>query len=119
MITIKRYIADDGKEFDNEYECEKYEHSLKIKKCSLKFYNKETILLSQENIENCLEDCYYLSIPDLDSLELVKRISDYYGYCVPDSCGNWFYDDATNDWICIDEEYINKVKKIVSLFGGE
>ena len=97
MRTV--YIADDGTQFDNEYECETYEFNLTISDHNLKFYDAGGTLLDYPITDSRI---YNLSdrviVPDEQSLDVLRKVSDYNGWCEfdnIDSIGEWMYKNLT------------------------
>ena len=97
MRTV--YIADDGTQFDNEYECETYEFNLTISDHNLKFYDAGGTLLDYPITDSRI---YNLSekviVPDEQSLDVLRKISYANGWCefdYIDSIGVWEYKDLT------------------------
>lgn len=97
MRTV--YIADDGTKFDNKYECETYEFNLTISDHNLKFYDAGGALLDYPITDSRI---YNLSdrviVPDKQSLDVLREVSDYNGWCEfddIDSIGIWMYQNVT------------------------
>lgn len=95
MTEITKYIADDGKEFDDEDECCRYEFECKTKVTQgLKLWR--TTPTSYERV-NC--DEYGLHIADLCIIEddaalaLIKALGDEYKYDVPEELGMWYWNE--------------------------
>ena len=97
MRTV--YIADDGTQFDNEYECETYEFNLTISDHNLKFYDAGGTLLDYPITDSRI---YNLSdkviVPDEQSLNVLRKVSYANGWCefdYIDSIGEWIYKNLT------------------------
>ena len=97
MRTV--YIANDGTQFDNKYECETYEFNLTISDHNLKFYDAGGTLLDYPIIDSRI---YNLSdkviVPDEQSLDVLRKVSYANGWCefdYIDSIGVWEYKDLT------------------------
>ena len=97
MRTV--YIADDGTQFDNKYECETYEFNLTISDHNLKFYDAGGTLLDYPITDSRI---YNLSdrviVPDEQSLNVLRKVSYANGWCefdYIDSIGEWEYKDLT------------------------
>jgi hypothetical protein len=92
------YIADDGKEFDNEYNCKDYEWKLNREGMDegLHMYD-----INGDELTDYLEASTYnqvmtITIDDEDALQYIKDVSKYTGFCEYDSidkCGMWVYED--------------------------
>lgn len=97
MRTV--YIADDGTQFNNEYECETYEFNLTISDHNLKFYDAGGTLLDYPITDSRI---YNLSdrviVPDEQSLDVLRKVSYANGWCefdYIDSIGVWEYKNLT------------------------
>ncbi len=118
MKTI--YVADDGKQFDNEYECENYEFQKSINTSSLIALDldKKIIKLNETNIE----DCYYVKISTEKDLKIFNKLSDYAGVSLANSVGEFYYDLNSYTWKNLNEEIedlkerINRLKKVKEIF---
>lgn len=95
------YIADDGKEFDNEFECEHHEWMLKHQNLKyIKIYNEE-----DELFEDILsDDAYNYSRKVIVPTDLAaKELQDwavYSGYCYFEhitESGIWMYEEKGHD----------------------
>lgn len=101
MKTI--YISDDGKIFEDEYECKDYEWKLKHP------YLKDICLYDVDNnrLEDILsEDTYNAAekivIPNENALKDFKELADYAGFCCYFSvleCGEWCFDADKQTYI--------------------
>lgn len=114
MRTV--YIADDGKEFDNEYDCKIYDYKLKIKNNTIIMFDKEGKELDSSNDMN-IEYCHYIKVKTYKDLEILQEIYECTGFTVPEEIGEFYYGDG-DTWYLIDnkikelEEELNKLKNI-------
>ena len=119
MRTV--YIADDGKEFDDECECQDYEFASSLN--AIEIYdedgNKLKDLLS--------DDTYYEARKiiintekELSDLRLVADYTGFYGYERVTSAGVWIYDEDSQCFIQyshraffkdLSDKYVEKLKK--------
>ena len=93
--TAVKFIADDGTEFDNDYDCKEYEHIKAMEKLT------------------CIERCNELdNYPNFDGGECSESHS-YIWYRPKDVCeiallneayGNSFDDDMIGEWICVESD---------------
>lgn len=110
MRKIIKYIAEDGKVFDTEYECYDYEMELNkpsSKQLKLIGETMEPLPISTEGIDRS----YYMIINDVNALRWVVNISEDYGYSHPTSVGKFYYDTENGEWkdaYCL----INKLREI-------
>lgn len=75
------YIADDGKEFDNEFECEDYEWKLHHSYLNqVIFYDKDNNKLDPFN-DGTYKKTEKVFVPDNDSLDDLLEYANYTGYC--------------------------------------
>lgn len=97
------YIADDGTQFNNEWDCEAYEWKLNHP-------HIKDILIFDKNgnkfEDNLSEDAYNYStkivISNEDTLRTIQDIASYTGYCAYesiDSIGEWTYDDKKDAFV--------------------
>lgn len=96
MIEITKYIADDGKEFNDEGECRRYEFECKTKIVQgLKLW-RITPTGGYERV-NCdvdgLEVAQLCIVEDVAALELIKAA----WYEVPTELGMWYWDGS--EWL--------------------
>lgn len=105
MRTV--YIADDGKQFEDEYECEHHEFELKhphLKK--IEAYNKDgekmTDLLDEDTYNNC-EKIILHSEEELSDLQYAADCLGFYSYNDITEIGEWIFDYETG--------YFSKNKK--------
>lgn len=114
MRTV--YIADDGMEFDNEYECEKYERKEKLKDNTIVMLDSKNNLLDNK-IEK-FESCLAISIKNRRDLDIVQYMSEYTGCSCPCNIGDFYYNLSNDEWEFLDdsieelEEELNYLKKI-------
>ena len=92
------YIADDGKEFDNEFECEHYEWlqehtNLKDIKC----YDENGILYEDILSNETYEFCQKIIVPTNECAKELKDLAEYTGFC--------YYSHVTEKGIWKFEEY--------------
>lgn len=122
MKKITIYIADDGTEFNNKYDCENYEFKIKVlpvlKNC--RAYNKDfTPILISDNFEFA-RDMFYIYIDSENAFNVISDISEKYGYVSPrDTCSMenkkeifLCYDNSGDDWYDIYEK-ITKYKNMI------
>lgn len=104
MIEVRKYIADDGTEFDNEYDCLDYEKRLNSSKYDNKIvaldYNKKREPLF--NVGNHV----YLYIADKDAYDF------YNDLCYEEECiqldtvsksGFFYFDTVDDEWRNLDD----------------
>lgn len=112
------YEAFDGKQFEDEKECEQYEIEKKVSTV------KEEILFLTFDFEKLpineeeLEQCYYLIIKTEKAFKIFEKITENWStYNLPEDLGvgAWFYDEAKYDWIDVEEEAINLKNKLAIL----
>lgn len=75
------YVADDGKEFYNEFECEDYEWKLHHPYLNhVIFYDKDNNKLDPFK-DGTYEKTEKVFVPDNDSLDDLLEYANYTGYC--------------------------------------
>ena len=72
------YRADDGREFDDEYECEAYENQQKIKDMNLqsRFFDENGRLLPMDNIVYCAERAWYMEIATMEEARFLAEYAE-------------------------------------------
>ena len=76
------YIADDGKEFDNEFDCEDYEWKLKHHHLNdVRFYDKDDMRLRDIFSEDTYENVVKIIVPNDYAVIDMKELARYTGYC--------------------------------------
>lgn len=120
MKTV--YIADDGKEFDSEFDCLDYEKELEIKNKNLKsrFWDSNGDCLSINNLDECIEKGHYL---ECYSDEEADFICDYaenklgiFPFALPPHEGKYYFDDNELEWIEFEKLY-EKCQKALQVFN--
>lgn len=90
------YIADDGKEFTDEYECLEYEWKLNHPYLKdICFYDKD-----HKELDNVTSDDTYnitekIIVTSEESLKDLRALTEYAGFCAYESiaeCGEWNFD---------------------------
>lgn len=113
MTTKTIYIADDGKEFDNEKECYAYEHQFDdIINSDVKFWDLQRRPLDKSNIQYCLETCYAMYIPNQETAKIVNNAFKYFGVEAPWSETVLDFDIG---YFCYERSWVNIDKEIASL----
>ena len=96
------YIADDGKEFDNEWDCMDYEWKLNHTHLNdIVFYDKD----HNELKEIFLHDIYTITekvvVPNKEALEDLHEFAEYTGFCCYysiEDVGVWYFDEDIGDF---------------------
>ena len=72
------YRADDGREFDDEYECEAYENQQKIKDMNLqsRFFDENGRLIPMEDIVYCVERAWYMEIATMEEARFLAEYAE-------------------------------------------
>lgn len=106
------YIADDGTQFDDEFDCEAYEFRQNLPVDCLKFYDEQGNEMPHELFE---DETYNFSqkivVPDKASLECLHKVADYCGWCEwdrIDSIGTWVWKNTTPDSYCCNEHFVKE-----------
>lgn len=92
------YRADDGREFEDEFECEDYEWKMKHPRINnIKAYDADGNELSNLFSEVTYGNAEKLIIPDEAAAKELRELGKYTGFtCYEwiDSAGTWVYDDS-------------------------
>lgn len=104
------YIADDGKEFDDEWNCKFYEWRMEhIHLNDIRFYEKNGRLLTSSPFS----DLHYnktetIIVPNEEALKDLHALAEYTGFCDYDSInevGTWIhYYDGFNSGFALKED---------------
>ena len=101
MRTV--YIANDGKEFNDVYECKRYEWTLDYPGLNdVTFYDDNDKEMNDKFSENTYEYVARIIIPNKDALVAIQKLGQYTGF----SCYEWI--DSVGEWIWNYE--VNKFK---------
>jgi len=110
MTEITRYVANDGKEFDDEDDCMEYEMSL------MPGANEVTMLAHCRNgrlsITHDIEDASYMYVHTSDAVDYLTEKGDYIGVIVPESVGFFRWNGDRSEWIDIEME-IEQLQEII------
>lgn len=99
----KLFIADDGTEFEDEYECEEYEFINEFKDNNLvMFSSNKSRITSIEDFNNC----NFIIIKSQADLDKLIKYCDSYGcrYGYPKEIGCYYYDYDSDQWDLIDSK---------------
>ena len=108
------YIAFDGKEFDNEYECERYESKELQNKYGkdLLVYDENGELIALDNDYLLSQSSAYIICKSEKALNYLNKIFDYNGVNNVDYDGNFpasfYYDFTTDEW----KEIKSRIKEL-------
>lgn len=97
------YIADDGKEFDDELACEDYEWKLNHPHFKdVHFYDEDGNELDDVFSEGTYNKTEKIVIPNNDALNDFQDFAEYTGFCCYDGvvdCGEWNFDNDTAEFV--------------------
>lgn len=103
------YVADDGKEFNEEWDCRIYERECRINP----LLKSGTIVMWNRDKKRTTEtdDAYYVSVKSLPAARVLKDIFDEDGYECPCynswsgklEIGEFYYDGEYDKWHSLDE----------------
>ena len=103
------YIAFDGKEFDNEYDCREYELNTKLKDIGddLLLYDKNGKKIEKIDNQLLAESIDYIVVKSEKAYEYFVEQMDYFGLNYPDYYNSpicsYCYDYDENEWINIED----------------
>ena len=125
------YIADDGTQFEDEYECKEYEYvgKMKDKFPTTRFYSNCGKPLQFVGTCEFCESLYYLDVRTQEEAELLHQFFIDCGFDSPWKRGHWgeevtasigyyFYDTEEDRWRNIEELYA-AYQKVLNIFEGE
>ena len=97
------YIADDGKEFDNEYDCESYEWKLNHTHLyEICFYDKDGNKLEDPYSEDTYNNSERIVVSTEVAMKELHELAHYTGYCCYYDiieCGEWYFDDKAETFV--------------------
>ena len=103
------YIAFDGKEFDNEYDCREYELNTKLKDIGddLLLYDKNGKKIEKIDNQLLAESIDYIVVKSEKAYEYFVEQMDCFGLNYPDYYNSpicsYYYDYDENEWINIED----------------
>lgn len=118
------YRADDGREFDNEYECEAYENKQKIAALNLKsrFFDCEGQILDITNLDDCIEDSWYMEIATMEEAYFLAKYAEENVrmtlFETTPQVGRFYFDDNDEQWHPIEDLY-QRYAKVNNIFERE
>ena len=94
------YIADDGKQFDDEFECEHYEWVLNHPNLKeICFYDEDGELFEDAFDPETYEYTMKIVVPTDEAVKALDELGKYAGFCAYrniDSDGTWVWKDWLN-----------------------
>ena len=97
------YIADDGKEFDDEFDCEEYEWKLSHPHLNdVCFYDENNKLLNNVTSETTYKMSERIVVPNEKALKDLRELTFYSGFCCYESindCGEWVFNREKGKFI--------------------
>ena len=106
MTEVTKYIADDGTEFDDEYDCLEYEFEQNVKDGEWTLLDNKLKVLHNDQ-RRSYEDCWYIFLPTRKSAEALMNAwdEDMIGCYTPRflreydfNPGLWAWDEGEDDW---------------------
>lgn len=72
------FVANDGREFDNQWECEAYEDQQKIASYNLKsrFFDENRHLMDITDLARCVEQGWYMEIASMKEAKLIAKYAE-------------------------------------------
>ena len=97
------YIADDGKEFDDEYDCEHYEWQLNHTHLNdVHFYDKDSNELKDIFSADTYGDVMTITVPTDEAAKDLQALARYTGHCFYDhitESGVWIFDEDKHRFV--------------------
>lgn len=113
MTEITKYMADDGKIFEFEDECREYEMqsiAQNMAKYGLKIWKQAGMhyvpVLANSSGLSCAT---IISVSTSEAVDFLERMGDETGFSVPHEIGEWYYDEAFEEW-CNYATYHNAIE---------
>jgi hypothetical protein len=121
MKTI--YVADDGRQFDCEDECEAYENKKKIAAMNLqsRFFDNDGKLMDITDLYKCVEEGWYMEITSTEEAEFLaeyaKREASIILFPRRPCAGRFYWDTDSDEWRNMKELYATYMDKM-KVFEG-
>lgn len=118
------YVAEDGREFDNQYKCELYEQRQKVIKRNLRsrFFNHDGKPMNINDLGKCVEEGWYMEIATIEeALFIAEYAEEYYGLVLFEGMpqvGRFYFDEESEEWRSIESLYTPYVE-LLKIFEGE
>ena len=97
------YVADDEKEFDNEFDCQEYEWKLKHPHLNnIKFYDKNNNVLDEIFSQETYNIVKRVIVPDEDAVNDLQEFANYTGFCCYEdiiSRGEWIFNTGKGTFV--------------------
>ena len=116
-IVIYKYQANDGKMFDDQDECLRYELEQTIKNTGMVIKDAygEAFNLIDDGVDDALNNAAYVILKTDDDVEAYNSLCEYYGYQNIKEPGNWYYDNDEDKWMKFDD-LVDKVNEMAAFF---
>lgn len=122
MKEITKYVANDGTEFENEYECLDYERTegMKAIKGVKFFFENGKEITEYSNLEDLLNRSYFIIITDRNDFDKFEDLlydefdCNYWAEGwenLQGKTGLFYYDEYFDRWVSWDEQY-DKLREI-------
>jgi hypothetical protein len=104
------YIADDGKEFDDEYDCLHYEWRLNHPNLKdVHIYDEHGKEFEDIFSEDTYGDCMKITVPTDEAAQDMQALAKYTGHCyyahIKES-GTWKFDDKASGFVLVSKEIV-------------
>ena len=115
------FIANDGRQFDNQWECENYEEQQKIATYNLKsrFFDENRHLMDITDLARCVEQGWYMEIATMEEAKLIAKYAEENVGIVlfegPPQVGRFYYSNEDERWMSIEVLY-NAYANALSVF---
>lgn len=115
------FVANDGREFNTQWECEAYEEQQKIASYNLKsrFFDKDRHLMDITDLTHCVEYGWYMEIATMEEAKLIAKYAEENVGIVlfegPPQVGRFYYSDEDELWMSIEVLY-NAYANALSVF---
>lgn len=103
------YIANDGTQFEDGYECKEYEFNLLKKGADFVMFNQKAEMTDE------LEDCFFINIKNQQALDYLTNYGGYEGYAVPTDIGSFYYSEDDNRWYNLKDKIDELEKELTFL----
>ena len=118
------FVANDGRQFDNQWECENYEERQKIASYNLKsrFFDEDRVLMDITDLTRCVEQGWYMEIASMEEAKLIAKYAEESVGIVlfedKPQVGRFYFDGNDEQWHPIEDLYIPYARAL-RVFEGE
>ena len=97
------YVADDGMQFDSEWDCMLHEHECFMRTVAIKAIDSDGRQIADLSADDDFNRVQKIYIETRDELNQIRRIDQWCGfYGEIDAIGVWKWDDDKQSWVIVE-----------------